>query len=281
VYFHTQNLTKEDGKKKSIFWHGRAWWRPTIWASFHSEWKFGGHCNTAAGFTIADDDHDLQIHLAVNYLFAIWFDFSLAMLHDLFHDLRQVFGYRTDICFHSESLWIHFAYSEGAGCRTYKNPWFVPGWISIWVGGDLGGGISTGFYLTIHYLDFILGKRIYSTELVGPLQEIQIPVAPDTTILGRFYYANCQMERATWRRARWFPEVVMRATVDFNPPIPVAGKGESDWDIGDDAVHAGTYCASDVKEAIQVIAADIARSRSRHGLPDSIVRELTELNEYR
>lgn len=51
-------------------------------------------------------------------------------------------------------------------------------------------------------------------------------------------------------------------------PVPVPGKGENDWDCGDDAIHGSTFAATTIPEAIGKMVGSAMRTRERYASLD-------------
>jgi hypothetical protein len=109
--------------------------------------------------------------------------------------------------------------------------------------------------------DVLLGNHEYVNTKEEPI-DVLIPMPEGC------YAATAQKEHCVWTRKRVpFLNKITRDCWWFDIPsgIPYAGKGENDWDCGDD----GTYgCGSEkktVEEAIGDVVGSVLRSRRRYG----------------
>jgi hypothetical protein len=55
------------------------------------------------------------------------------------------------------------------------------------------------------------------------------------------------------------------------------GKGESDWDQGDDAIFGGWMNANTPEAAVRLLMARVKNTRERYGLPNSILEKVERL----
>lgn len=115
--------------------------------------------------------------------------------------------------------------------------------------------------------DFLLGRSKHSkhdvktSELIFGLPEGDYNVKVETWT-------------STWRRPRWpFAKSMNRVQCDFDPPIPVPGKGENSWDLDDDALYSITTGGKTVDETLYALVDDVIRIRSQYGgsnwIPDN------------
>lgn len=108
-----------------------------------------------------------------------------------------------------------------------------------------------------HPLDTIFGKTTYVTELVERA-DMLVPM-PEKS-----YRGHVEIRRDSWRRPRWpFARVVYRAHIDMTDPVPVPGKGENSWDLGQDAIYGMTVPARTVADAIAAVVKSAMRDRIR------------------
>lgn len=274
-WWHFQRLGKDKGQ--SLLRYGRAWWhlfRDNL--TLHAEWEFFGRSSTGANFLFAAEEKDFQIHVAIKHLFSIWLTIEyFTPLRKLFKEIYGGFGYETGFGFYDEAIWVRVAYNEMGGARQALR--WLPNWLSVWSADRSSSSRwlrGFGFYFSFHYLDMLLGRRNYSAVEIGKPVEMDIVIHPDTTILGHKYKALVQMKECTWKRARWpFPERLHRAEIECVPPIPIPGKGESSWDLEDDATHSMTCVADTPEQAVEKLVASVLERRQKYGLPDSISEE--------
>lgn len=106
--------------------------------------------------------------------------------------------------------------------------------------------------------DFVFGKREY-TEGEPDLYKVQIPMPEGP------YEATVELRNDTWKRARSSAHVIRRAHITVPVGIPFPGKGESEWDCGEDACYGLTCPAATVEEAIAAMVRTVFRSRRKYG----------------
>lgn len=277
-YWHWQNLN--DGARsrslEQLWRNGRAWFNFRKFGAIRIEWRIFGRSSTALSFSFAGEEDDLQFHVGFYRLFSIWLTFSdVPILRRLFEEIRSFHGYETGVRFFDYAVWLDLCMNDAWGSRQIN-------WINRIPG--LGGwaGITYkdqnhwhGIQVNVHYLDILLGREQHSEQVIGEPVECRLELHPDTTWLGRVYKLNIQMKEHSWKRPRWFvTEKRVRADVQCNPPIPIPGKGESDWDLDDDALHGGTFNAISPEEAVQAVKRSVIETRAKYGLPDGIQLEL-------
>ena len=71
------------------------------------------------------------------------------------------------------------------------------------------------------------------------------------------------------------PHVWHRVEIEPGAPIPVPGKGENSWDMGDDHIHSTSVAGQNVSEAIGKLVASALSTRQRHGGQHMSVPEAT------
>lgn len=79
------------------------------------------------------------------------------------------------------------------------------------------------------------------------------------------YPCSVTMELVRWKRKRWVAFYRQRATVKFELPVPVPGKGENGWDCGDDALYESSFIANSVEDAVAKVRADVLKTRMERG----------------
>lgn len=284
-YWHWQNLNdaveKGADRLKGLFRHGRAWFNFEPIGKMRIEWHFFDRSSsTALWFSFAAEEEDFEFHAAFLWLFSIFLSFSnVPVLHQLFADIRSGYGYQTGVRFFDNAIWLDVCMSDQWGSRPIK-------WIERLPGCGFGGRAGMtykeydhwhGFQVNFHYLNFLLGREYHSERLIGTAVERALELHPDTTWLGHSYMLTIQMKEHSWKRTRWFVTTRrVRADVKCNPPIPIPGKGESAWDLGDDALHGGLFNALSPEEAVQAVKRSVIEEREKYGLPDVIMGELEE-----
>jgi hypothetical protein len=149
-------------------------------------------------------------------------------------------------------------------------------WCHLWVdpmNGDYGDYGETQLprwrtlSFSINPLD-LLGRVRCRTELLGEPRDALIPL-PEGEYLG-----TLQLERRVWTRRLWpwWPLKHVRVSRDVEVPdgIPFSGKGESEWDCGEDGLFATGFdveTASTDEQACALYAACVLETRVRRGDP--------------
>lgn len=282
-FWHWQNLGKGRRSKdtKGLWRDGRAWWHFGNFGdrSIGLEWHFFGATSTGADFHFAGEEFDFKFHASIKGLFAIWLTIShLPIFHKAFHDISESWGYQTGFSFHNSTLYVHFAHSDMWGSRTVDFK-FLPNWVHVWEGMTYKNyNWWHGFYVSIDFADALLGREKHSCEDVGAPDLVNFFLFPDLD-LGKTYMIKVQMQRHFWKRPRWFRYEQMRAYYECEPPIPMPGKGESDWDTDDDAIHSGYMKAASPEAAVRQLLYRVKKTRDKYGLPNSI-QELLPVCSY-
>jgi hypothetical protein len=142
----------------------------------------------------------------------------------------------TEICIHDGAIWWEFWHTLNSwDCSTpvwRKGCWYP--------------------------LDTFLGKQKYSKrEFDSKDIEIPMPEKP--------YSAKAIFEECTWKRPLWFAKRIIRVDIDIPDGIPVPGKGENDWDCGEDAIYRSSLPANTVAEAIGKVVESAMRQRIKYG----------------
>jgi hypothetical protein len=120
--------------------------------------------------------------------------------------------------------------------------------------------------IVIHPLDFLLGCERATIEQVGE-QPVEIHLD------GRIYSGTARKRVYTWTRPRWFKKTRHDVDIRVEEGIPVPGKGESEWDCGEDSFSAGGTSTTDLSigwdtlvfEAITRFKQRVEERRRRHG----------------
>ena len=131
--------------------------------------------------------------------------------------------------------------------------------VSVWANSEKHWG---GRFRYIDLKDRLLGRAVYSrTRAVKHTAVVRMPEGD--------YPAEVELYTATWRRPRWpRPLTIGRADVKvIGRGIPFPGKGESEYDLGDDAAFEMTAPASTVDEAVERLRASVMRDREKYGGP--------------
>lgn len=250
VYLHWQNLNeREHGPDGPIVKHGRAWLNLRK-GQIHWEWMLGRfECAAYAEIGGGESGRDLLFHIAIPFLISFFLVFESLWPQRLtpgkwepstirpgekwFNPEQRKIG----INFHSGMVW--FSLWENSHEWSSRQPWW--------------------WQFTFNPLDFFLGSTRHSEETLQET-DAEVPMPEGK------YPAKVRLFLSTWKRPRWpFAQRIYRAHVDVEGGIPIPGKGENSWDIGDDAVFSITTPAKSVSEAIKAMADSALRTRYRHG----------------
>ena len=132
--------------------------------------------------------------------------------------------------------------------------------VSLWANSEKHWG---GRFRYIDLKDKLLGRAVYSrTRALKHMAVVRMPEGD--------YPVEVELYTATWRRPRWpRPLTISLADVKIiGRGIPFPGKGESWYDLGDDALFEMTCPAVTVEEAIEKLRASVLRDRERYGGKD-------------
>jgi hypothetical protein len=241
--------------------------------NFNFEWSFLHRCSTSMSYVFGADDEDIQFHIAINGLFSLWFSIAyLPFLHSAFKTIRSNYGYETGFSFHGDALYIYFCYSDMWGCgRDLLDLEYL----SLYPGATYKDYNNWhGVYLCFSYVDMILGKMDYWQVPLSEPVKLFAKIEPDTTILGKTYEVSITMTTSYRKRKRWFATSWTVGDASINPPIPIPGKGESEWDLEEDSFSA-IHCTGNTPQLVLTgIEAYVAERRAKYGLPASIHQEM-------
>lgn len=111
--------------------------------------------------------------------------------------------------------------------------------------------------ISLRVVDWLIGRSRCETR-EGERREVFVPMPEGS------YRAVARDETRIWRR-RWYWPELRRDSVWLDIPggIPFAGKGENDWDCGDDGLFG--IGGDSVEEAIANAVSSVLRSRRRYG----------------
>lgn len=232
--YWSQNLN-ESG---SIWKHGRAWLNlasHSAYNTFQIEWSFG---RRVSGFSLTADlqrgERELIFHIGFPKVFSLFLIMQGTWIpgsNGRVEDLDRTIGITT---FH-DTAYLHL-WSDRTGWgkdRTYS---FCPP-------------------------DFILGRYKSEIEENEDWFEIQVDM-PEAT-----YQGKARRITQTWTRKRFtFIKKSKRyIEFEFENGIPIPGKGENSWDMGDDAIMGTSVSANSIEEAVEMVKADAIRRRERYG----------------
>lgn len=258
IDFHWQNLSDAPGRERHGFWHGRAWWclrddegRRSFPLAARLEWSHG-KLGFALTLDLDRDDREVTLHVAVPG--ASYFATLCGLPPWLLKRLPFSLG-RTQYKYQGGN--------RSTGIRVFDDAI----WLSLWEDRDEWNSKDPKWMrATIRPLDIIFGKSKYANRVIEE-RDIAIPM-PE-----RMYPAIAKLEVASWIRARWpwrpFSTVRTRVSIDVPGGIGIPGKGENDYDIGDDAVFGQTCVARTIEEGIGSVVASVLETRRRRGWSDT------------
>lgn len=255
MYFHYQNLKKEEGASSrhlvdARFWLGR---EPEL----HCEYTIPGR-----GLAFKIDlngygDTAIGGHISLIF-FALYWGIEYRPLYNFLEKITKrkdskytngrSIGFSLDRNFWQFQLW-----HDPMDWRSTDPKWW-----------------SKSFFPQ----DLLFGKSKYSKHYIDS-GEILVNMPEGK------YLAEWQRQHEVWTYPRWFQ--TKREVVDFKIPsgIPVEGKGENSWDCGMDARmgQAFTWKGS-VRRATEELALDVLNERQRRGGLSHYTREILEHAGY-
>lgn len=228
--YWSQNLN-EDG---AIFWNGRA----SVYfkaCDFGFEWAFGRRVwGASLTMDLRREERALTFHIALPKLFQVFFTIEglswIPGYNGKLEDMNRTIG----LAMHDGGIWAHL-WSDRTGWgpdRTYS---FYP-------------------------VEFLLGR--YQSEIEnGELSPVEIAMPEGN------YTAQVRHIKQTWTRRRFPFLKKTKAFIEFifDSGLPIPGKGENDWDMGDDAIMGTSVSANSIEEAIEMVTADALCRRERYG----------------
>lgn len=159
--------------------------------------------------------------------------------------------------------------------RSYADPtereigWSIHDWTlwwRLWMPRDQSSSTDPKWRRgNFNVIDALFGDISFSKEHLTT-EEVVVPM-PEKS-----YPAKVEIYRRTWRRERWplemGPEQLFCSKVSYeitpSEPIPVPGKGENDWDCGDDAIYSQGG-PGHVEQAIAGLVESALRARRKYG----------------
>lgn len=199
-----------------------------------------------------DNDRGVGLFIGIPRVFDYWFEVSHSAINR-YLPTKKTKSYANPGTFwdmpitkkigaswHDSTLW--WSLWETCGEWSNTQPW--------WWGG------------AFNPKRFLLGRSKYSKREVVEGDTVLAMPEGDYPVEAKIY-------TAIWKRPRW-PSTVRRVELDFPTPVPVPGKGESSWDMDDDAIHSTTMAAETVAEALDREVKHILNERLRHGGRDWI-----------
>lgn len=228
----------------SPFWAGRYFLYKNNVDIFRIEWYFLNKAISSLSLGIefgsGGSSNGITFHIAVPHLFSIWISF-----YEIF---GKIFRYpnesrQTKISFHHGTFYFY------PFCR-------INSWNSIdnWYSKDY----------TFNFSDFFLGKNKYFESDSTEWKDVVIPM-PEKSYKGklRLYVGN-------WKN-RFGTKRINRADLEMEEGIPFPGKGESEWDCGEDCTFGLTCCADNPENAIAHMIESVLYRRRVYGSYKSMI----------
>lgn len=287
IGWHSQNLNEDrDGNPKgSILQHGRGWWRLSFMRRRESpdEQKRSGELQGWRwGTRNAGDEPTIGIEWSIPTR-----HFNIEVGRGGYNDADL----NISLCFWLFAFWMHF--ERFLGCQ-WVNPKTgqarLKGWRAFlaehWpshVNRELSVSIHNGAFWWNVWTDdnewdsktpkWRRGSCYPADFLLGSEQFSETPMGTDVAYAvfsGEESYAvSVKFSECSWKRKRW-PFAKRRIGAEITPitPVPIPGKGESEWDCDEDAVFSTHLHESDTRRAIERFVDSIKETRMRHGGED-------------
>jgi hypothetical protein len=279
--FHAQNLNEGKYGNGSMWRHGRCWigGRYPNETQLRIEWSFFKRSNsTGLELSLADYDEDaIGGHVSLWYVGALYWGFANGRLRRLMErwtsrdskprelDQCAVCRLSKALCDTSAQAMPHVfkprTYWSTNG-RNIGARWFEGTlWIDIWSDPmEWRRADPWWWHISIHPVDIIFGrtkheeKTLETTRVIVPMPEGGYP-------------ATVRIFESTWRRSRWPWAWRRMVRSDITPDTPIAfpGKGESEYDCGEDSTHSMTSAASTPLAAAMALSESVMSRRIRYG----------------
>lgn len=133
-------------------------------------------------------------------------------------------------------------------------------WLSLWKpDGHWSSTEPKWWSFSLDLVDLTLGRSKYSKRIIAT-HDATVPM-PEAN-----YPAKVTIEEATWRRPRWpFKSTHLSALIEVESGVPIPGKGENDWDCGEDAIFATGSSDPTVPGAVAALVKSALETRERYG----------------
>jgi hypothetical protein len=247
-YFHSQNLNERgrhlpDG---SMWRHGRSWLhlnpsqsRRIVLGVEWAVWPRHKWLNIGLNLATHDDVFSISfapwlfsLHLSLEYWpWHSWLSNKIKRRDERYGNGRSIgISYSEDHL--SLKLW-----SDPMEHRSSDPKWWSRGWFMR---------------------DVIFGAAKYTTSVLS-IERVVVPMPEGG------YPASVAIEKCTWERPRWFTRTLIRSEIKPDTPIPFPGKGESEYDCGEDATHSLTCNATTGLDAALALTRSVMKSRIRYG----------------
>jgi hypothetical protein len=220
-----------DSDNKGLLYHrGAFWWGKHDQNKISWEWLLGSRSKRFT-FEIGydgEDGHGLIIGLP--FLFTLYWNIYLSRF-----------------CRKYDS-WTYFAF------RIFEE--FI--WIDLWNDGDTWGRPRR---LSIDWKEILLGRMKHTSDELSAGNVVFI--MPEGS-----YPAKATITIHRWKYPRWFAKVARHVSFDFEKPIPIPDKEDSDFYDGDNAICSGGLAmlpSETLNQAMFRYRADILAERERNG----------------
>lgn len=211
-----------------------------------------------------DEESVVNLHVSC-FLFAVWLGIDAHQRHSVYTDEPHP---RTWLGRWLEGTKHRRRYGDDrefcAGFRASDSS-MMGGTFFLTLWGDPHGWSSRDPWwrrgVSFSPVDFLAGKARHSTRDIRTVETTLM--MPEGT-----YPVRVKLYESEWKRPRWpFPVRLRRAetSILMQSGVPIPGKGENAWDIGDDAVFSQTAPARDEHEALAGLYESVMRDRARHG----------------
>jgi hypothetical protein len=147
-------------------------------------------------------------------------------------------------------------------------------WVSLWAKAGTWSSSDPkwwSFNVSLNPMELLFGSTKYNVGTTIKDVTVDFPL-PEGSYKGRV-----KLQANEWKRPRWpWPNIIVRAHVDMEEPIPYTGKGENSWDCGDDYLHGSCFPCRTVEEAVGNVVGTVLDYRQRYGGSHTFVsREAT------
>jgi hypothetical protein len=263
IHWYWQNLNDDDGRREpGKPWSGRAWARlnsnecrsPGIRLEWHLG-KYAGHLGASFDWGWGDSNDEIMLHVGIPYLASLY----LTLEHVIPEWLRPIDYIIPPEQRHPGSdgkIWG----SREIGVRVHDGSI----WLSFW---HEWTGWGPHRQKVIHVVDTLLGR--------GERGEKQLGIYDETLSLPEGDYpVTVQIVESSFTRPRWpWPTVDIFARVESERWIAFPGRGEAEWDMGDDATRSHSANTTIPTEAVESFRQWILDRRLRYGGADWMPQE--------
>lgn len=209
-------------------WHDGRVW---FGRKFHIEWKLGRKAN-GLKFSYQQNTYnpDIVIHIAIKWLFSVFFVFG-----DVAMD-RQPREYGIRI--HDWLFTIHYGDNPDEWSKDSKRKSF--------------------------FIDDLLFGHANVEIIADELNRMEITLPEGVYPL----MVTRTVNRRTRRRVPLYREIFVIYDIESETGVPIPGKGESSWDLDDDAIFSAGYWADSYDEALDRFKQYVLDRRLKYGGPN-------------